>query len=304
MSVKAMTSANRSTADHSVGGTEQQGEFLLTQKDFDAIRTVLYESSGINLSESKTALVYSRLAKRLRALGMESFREYCALIASNEGASERMTMLAALTTNVTHFFREPHHFEHMKQVILPPLLERVRRGDRIRFWSAGCSMGHEPYSMALTILSMMPNAADYDIRILASDIDPNVVAFGRAGVYDEETLSPVPKDLLRRWFSDSRQKSGHFEVAEELKHLVSFRELNLIGDWPMRGQFQLIVCRNVTIYFDQPTRERIWARFARYLTDDSWLYLGHSERLSGEAADVLFHEGVATGYKMKRRSRS
>jgi chemotaxis protein methyltransferase CheR len=303
MSAKVMISAQRNTAEASAVGSEQ-GEFLLTQRDFDAIRTVLYESSGITLSESKTALVYSRLAKRLRALGMESFRDYCALIASDQGATERMTMLAALTTNVTHFFREPHHFEHLKQVVLPPLLERVRRGERIRIWSAGCSAGHEPYSIALTILSLMPNAADYDIRILASDIDPNVIATGRAGIYDAETLSPVPKELFKRWFSETGRDKGLFEVANELKQLISFRELNLIGEWPMRGQFQLIVCRNVTIYFDQPTREKIWSRFSRLLTDDAWLYLGHSERLSGDAADVLFHEGVATGYKMKRRSRS
>ncbi|SKA37091.1 CheR family methyltransferase [Consotaella salsifontis] len=274
------------------------GEFLMTEADFTTIARLLYEDAGIALSPSKTTLVYSRLAKRLRALGLASFKDYCEYVAGSQGASERMTMLAALTTNVTHFFRENHHFEHLKTQLLPPLLAGVKRGGKVRIWSAGCSNGHEPYSIAMTILSLMPDAADYDVKVLASDIDPNVVAFGRAGVYDAQTLEAVPAELRRRWFSPVRDAANgmSFEVSEEMREIVSFRELNLIGDWPMRGKFNAIFCRNVTIYFDQPTRERIWARFCDYLEPEGWFYMGHSERLTGPAAQQLTYAGT-TAYR-------
>jgi chemotaxis protein methyltransferase CheR len=276
-----------------VGSKTGSGEFILTDSDFATIAKILHDDSGILLSPSKSNLVYSRLAKRLRVLGLGSFKEYCGFIAGAQGASERMSMLAALTTNVTHFFRENHHFEHLKAHVLPPLLAAAKQGGKVRIWSAGCSNGHEPYSIALTLLSMMPEAADRDIKILATDIDPNVIAFGRAGVYDETTLEAVPKALKQKWFKPS---DGEFEVSDAMRELVSFRELNLIGDWPMRGTFNAIFCRNVTIYFDQPTREKIWNRFCTYIEPDGWLFMGHSERLTGPAAKHLAYEGT-TSYR-------
>ncbi|RYE83656.1 MAG: chemotaxis protein, partial [Hyphomicrobiales bacterium] len=159
--------------------------------------------------------------------------------------------------------------------------------------SAGCSNGHEPYSIALTILSMMPDAAERDIKILASDIDPNVVAFGRAGIYDENALEPVPRPMQQRWF---RPAQGGLEVTDPMRELVSFRELNLIGAWPMRGGFDAIFCRNVTIYFDQPTREKIWHRFCQQLHPQGFLFMGHSERLTGAATKHLVYEGT-TSYR-------
>ena len=153
-----------------------QGEFAFTGEDFARVAALLREDSGIHLPDSKATLVYSRLAKRLRALGLESFADYCKLVSSDAGVDERRSMLAALTTNVTRFFREPHHFDHLRDHTLPPLLEEARAGGRVRFWSAGCSSGEEPYSMALTLLSAMPEIGELDVRILATDIDPNVVA--------------------------------------------------------------------------------------------------------------------------------
>ncbi|KQT44444.1 chemotaxis protein [Aureimonas sp. Leaf454] len=284
----------RLDADRRDGDKPGSGEFLLTDADFTMIAKILHEDSGILLSPSKSNLVYSRLAKRLRTLGLSSFKEYCQHIAGSSGASERMSMLAALTTNVTHFFRENHHFEHLKSDLLPPLLAQAKRGGRVRIWSAGCSNGHEPYSIALTILSLMPDAANHDVRILATDIDPNVVAFGRAGIYDDATLEAVPKPLRQRWFKPAPNDSS--EVSDAMRDLVSFRELNLIGDWPMQGTFQALFCRNVTIYFDQPTREKIWHRFCRYLEPGGWFYMGHSERLTGPAMDHLAFEGT-TAYR-------
>lgn len=287
-------------AGQSKGGAIAEGEFLLTEADFGTIAKILYEDSGITLPPSKSALVYSRLAKRLRGLGLESFRDYCAFIADSSNTTERMAMLAALTTNVTHFFREQHHFDHLRTQLLPGLLAKAKQGGKLRIWSAGCSNGHEPYSIAMTILSLMPDAAEYDVRVLASDIDPNVVAFGRAGLYDAETLEPVPREMRRRWFRPARQADAAgrmlFEVADEMRELVAFRELNLNGDWPMRGKFDAIFCRNVTIYFDMPTRERVWRRFCDFLEPGSWFYMGHSERLTGPAAAHLTFSGT-TAYR-------
>jgi chemotaxis protein methyltransferase CheR len=282
------------------GGASAEGEFLLTDEDFGTIARLLYQDSGIALPPSKSALVYSRLAKRLRALGLASFKDYCGFISGASGAGERMTMLAALTTNVTHFFREAHHFDHLRTHVLPPLLRKAKDGGRVRVWSAGCSNGHEPYSIAMTVLALMPDAAEYDVRILASDIDPNVVAFGRAGLYDAETLEPVPREMRRRWFRPSGEADAQgrmlFEVADEMRDLVSFRELNLNGDWPMSGRFNAVFCRNVTIYFDVPTRERMWNRFCDFLEPNGWFYMGHSERLTGPATERLAYSGT-TAYR-------
>jgi chemotaxis protein methyltransferase CheR len=272
----------------------------MTEADFLKIAGMLYEDAGIHLASSKTNLVYSRLSKRLRTLGIASFKDYCALVADASNAGERMTMLASLTTNVTHFFREKHHFDHLREHLLPPLLEAAKRGQRVRLWSAGCSTGHEPYSMAMTLLSMMPNAPSLDIRILATDIDPNVVATGRTGIYGASDLGSVPAELRRRWFRPAPPVAGSgqggteemgYEVVDAMRDLVAFRELNLIGQWPMKGKFNAIFCRNVTIYFDQQTRERVWNRFAERIQPGGYLYVGHSERLGGPATSVLTYDG-------------
>jgi chemotaxis protein methyltransferase CheR len=176
------------TAD-SGGRQVVEGEFVFTGEDFRRIVAMLHSDAGIVVSEGKATLVYSRLAKRLRALGLASFRDYCALPADAQGVDERQQMIAALTTNVTRFFREPHHFDHLKDQLLPPLIETARRGGRVRLWSAACSSGQEPYSMAMTILAAPPDAGSLDIKILATDIDPNMVADGQAGVYQEGLIS-------------------------------------------------------------------------------------------------------------------
>ena len=270
-----------------------EGEFVFTAEDFRHIAQTLHAHAGIALSEGKAALVYSRLAKRLRVLGLRSFRDYCALIEGVEGVDERQAMTAALTTNVTRFYREPHHFDHLRDQVMPELAARARAGGRVRLWSAACSNGQEPYSMALTVLDVLPEAADLDVRILATDIDPNMVAEGAAGVYSDELLSPVPASG-RKHFEPLAGRPGLFSADETLRRLVSFRELNLIGDWPMRGKFDVIFCRNVVIYFDEPTQERIWSRFAPALVPGGTLYIGHSERVSGPATNQFETTGLTT----------
>ena len=271
-----------------------EGEFAFTAEDFRHIAQTLHSHAGIALTEGKAALVYSRLAKRLRALGLRSFRDYCALIEGVDGVDERQAMMAALTTNVTRFYREPHHFDDLRDRVMPALAERARAGGRVRLWSAACSNGQEPYSMALTVLSVLPEAADLDVRVLATDIDPNMVAQGHAGLYSEETLEPAPATLWRRYFE--RADRGQWAAGPQLRRLVAFRELNLIGDWPMRGRFDVIFCRNVVIYFDEATQERVWSRFVPCMNAGATLYIGHSERVTGPAAAQLRPDGL-TAYR-------
>jgi chemotaxis protein methyltransferase CheR len=250
------------------------GEFAFTASDFQRIAAILHADSGIHLPEGKATLVYSRLAKRLRQLGLESFKDYCNLVSGAEGLDERQRMLTALTTNVTRFFREEHHFEHLREQVLPGLAEQARRGARVRLWSAGCSTGEEPYSLALTVIQSIPDAGDLDLKILASDIDSAVVGRARRGWYDEESVSAIPASLR----SHLRKEGGGWTIGPEPRQLISFRELNLLGAWPFAGSFQVIFCRNVAIYFEEATQQALWARFAERLTPEGRLYIGHSER--------------------------
>lgn len=252
-----------------------EGEFALTEKDFRLIASILYEDSGIHLVDAKAPLVYSRLGKRLRQLGLTRFSEYCQLLQGPEGAGERAALLSALTTNVTRFFRESHHFDALRQQVAESLAPIARAGGRVRLWSAGCSNGHEPYSMAMVLLAELPEAADLDVRILATDIDPLVVDRARAGVYSVDDVEPVPRALASRFVIN---EDGGVRMADSLRSLVSFGVLNLHAEWPMKGRFDAIFCRNVAIYFDDETQRRLWTRFARSLTPDGRLYIGHSER--------------------------
>lgn len=267
------------------------GEFLLTPADFAAIARLLHEETGIALHEGKATLLYSRLGKRLRALGLQDFRSYCELIENPDETEERGHMIRALTTNVTRFFREPHHFDHLRDTVLPPLLQAAGRGGRVRIWSAACSTGQEPYSLALIILGLLPQAAKLDVRVLATDIDTTVLQHASAGCYNAETLAGVPNDMRSRWFERS---DGDWQAGEAMRKLVSFRKLNLIGAWPMRGPFDVIMCRNVVIYFEEDTQVEIWKRFTPLLAPGGHLYIGHSERVCGPAANAYTNAGITT----------
>jgi len=280
-----------------------EGEFNFSAADFRTIAQILLSETGISLGENKVNLVYSRLAKRLRALGLKTFREYCDIIQSPNGETERGEMIAALTTNVTRFFREQHHFDHLKSEILPPLVAFAKKGGRVRIWSAACSSGQEPYSIAMTILGVMPDAGRYDIKVLATDIDPNMIAFGQEAIYSDSAAESIPTALRSRWFLSNG--SGAFKAGDELRSLVSFRRLNLIGSWPMSGRFQAIFCRNVVIYFDHDTQAKIWERMAPLLEPGGALYIGHSERVTGSAERLLKSEGITTyRFSPKQASKS
>jgi chemotaxis protein methyltransferase CheR len=269
-------------------------EFGFTRHDFAKITAMLHADAGIPLSQTKAPLVYSRLVKRLRLLGVESFAAYCALVESPAGESERQQMVSALTTNVTRFFREPHHFEHLKTRVLPDLIEPVRRGASLRIWSAGCSTGEEPYSIALSILELMPDAARFDVRILATDINRSVLAVGEAGAYDQRALEPVSRRCLSEWFVSSRGADGRktLAVGEDLRALVAFRHLNLLSPWPMTARYQAVFCRNVLIYFDDAGQDDVQRRIAGMLAPGGRVYLGATERI--RHACGLAIDGVTT----------
>jgi chemotaxis protein methyltransferase CheR len=187
----------------------------------------------------------------------------------------------------------------LKSHVLPPLLKQAARGARIRIWSAACSSGQEPYSIALTILSVVPDAAAHDIKVLATDIDPHILEVGKKGVYAESLLADIPPDLRKRFFEPHRgDGEQQWRVSEAVRSLVTFRPLNLMQDWPMRGAFHAIFCRNVVIYFDEPTQQRLWSKFVPRLEPGGWLYIGHSERVSGPASAQLGSDGIST-YRLK-----
>ena len=278
------------------------GEFAFSKADFREIAKFVKDTSGIELSESKASLVYSRLAKRLRARGLKTFAEYRDTVANDDG--ERDRMLSALTTNDTKFYREIHHFEHLQKLFRGPLGDAAKRGERIRIWSAACSSGQEPYSVALSILSVIPDAPKLDIKILATDLSSDVVNHGRKGLYRAEELQDIPADVRKRWITPVVvDGENQFSVSETAKALITFRDLNLMERWPMQGPFQIIFCRNVVIYFDQPTQAKLWQRFATLLSPSGTLYIGHSERLSGPAVPQFRADGITTFQLLKGAAR-
>ncbi|MDD7972419.1 CheR family methyltransferase [Roseinatronobacter alkalisoli] len=253
----------------------------LTTDQFSRLARIVHDDSGIVLTEAKRGLLMARLNRRLRALGLAEYGAYCALLNSPGGASERRHMLSAVTTNVTAFFRESHHFDALTRQVLPPLIEAARKGRRVRLWSAACSSGEEPYSMAISVLECFPDAARYDLLILATDIDPVMVAKAQAGVFPETSVQGLAPAKLSTHFT---RTGTSYEAGAPLRSIMRFAELNLHHEWPFSGQFDVIFCRNVVIYFDGDARRLLWQRFAAQLHAGGHLFIGHSERLDGPAS--------------------
>ncbi len=257
----------------------------LGNAEFEFIRHVIAENAGIVLGPNKRHLVQGRLAKRLRELELGTYEEYCDHVRES-GPEELVGLINALTTNVTAFFRENHHFEALASYMLPEAMKRNQQSRRLRIWSAGCSSGEEPYCLAMVASEVVPASARWDLKILATDIDSEMVATAQRGIYPVDRLAAVSPERLRRNFRrGTGDNAGNARIDPALARLISFRPLNLLKPWPMRGPFDIIFCRNVMIYFDQPTRERLVARFSELLADDGYLCLGHSESIhSGTSA--------------------
>lgn len=251
-------------------------EFIFTDDDFRFLAELVHRKTGIVLSDAKRNMVYSRLARRLRKLELSHFSEYCELLEADTDG-ELLHCVNAITTNLTSFFREQHHFAHLANEVLKPLALQASGGKRLRIWSAGCSAGAEPYSIAMTLREAIPSINQWDARILATDIDTNMLATGRKGHYEEEFISKIPPDYRKKYVE--MQNDGSGEMKENLKQLITFNTLNLLESWPIKGPFDVIFCRNVVIYFDKPTQKILFNRFADILKPGGWLYIGHSESL-------------------------
>ena len=255
----------------------EEREFAFSEQQFRFLAGLANEQTGIVLAEHKKDMVYSRLVRRLRALKLKSFDEYCALLKSEAGQEEMGNLVNAITTNLTSFFREKHHFEHLHDQVLAPLAAKPPAQKRLRIWSAGCSSGMEPYSIAMTMKSAIKNLHQWDARILATDIDTNMLKTGMQGEYAAEQYENIP--AAYRDDVTKTSKSERIAMSDDLKSLIAFKPLNLLEWWPMKGPFDAVFCRNVVIYFDKPTQAKMFSRMADLIKPDGWLYIGHSENL-------------------------
>ncbi|MEJ1961960.1 MAG: protein-glutamate O-methyltransferase CheR [Gammaproteobacteria bacterium] len=253
-------------------------EFEFSDEDFEALRALVKQVTGIALSDQKRELVYGRLARRLRALNIRSFREYRTLLAGD--SDELVQFCNAITTNLTAFFREPHHFEHLRDEVLKPLAAKPTAGRRFRIWSAACSTGEEPYTLAMTVLESFADLRGWDVRILATDLDSDVLGKASRGVYLADRLRTLSAERRQKFFTPVQgAKEPSFVVTPGLRQLITYRQLNLMHPLPMKGPLDAIVCRNVLIYFDKDTQRDLVSRMARLQRPGDLLYLGHSESL-------------------------
>ena len=249
----------------------------MADRQFDYFRTLAKEQAGITLADYKRNMVYRRVSKRLTALGLADFESYETLLSGPEGAEEIEFFVNALTTNKTEFFRESHHFEHLASVVLPNVIKRQETSRRLRLWSAGCSSGQEPYSIAMTLAETVPDMARWDVKILATDIDTDILELGRRGIYPAAEIQEIAVQLRQNYVEAQAGDSGR--MSHSLRSLITFNQLNLHGPWPMQRKFDVIFCRNVIIYFDKPSQCQLFDRFANLLSDGGYLYIGHSESL-------------------------
>jgi len=264
--VEPSGSASPALADHE-----------LTQAQFSRVAKLLYDHCGIAMRPGKEGLVRARLAKRLRKLSLPDFDAYFQRVGDNPADSEFREMVDALTTNKTSFLRERAHFDYLRDHILPPLTNSAR------IWSAGCSSGEEPYTLAMLLLDHAQTTGLQDIRILATDISQRSLAAASAGTYAADIMADVPAEWQRRYWTRSEIPGGaeSFTALPALRRLVKFARLNLMEQWPMSGPFDAIFCRNVMIYFDKPTQQRLVERYWSLLRPGGHLFVGHSESLTG-----------------------
>lgn len=262
-------------------------DITLTRDDMKFIAALVYEQAGIVIREHKEAMTRGRLARRVKALGMGSVAEYCAFLKTPQASGELPELINAVTTNHTAFFRERHHFDHLRKEVMPRLVqERGGRRGRIRIWSSACSSGEEAYSIAASCREVTGPRSDLDFKILATDIDTDILTRAEAGLYPVELFERLPADVKPLMRLEGAPGRGEARVAEELRRMIAFKQLNLIQSWPMKGPFDVIFCRNVFIYFDTQTKASILDRFVTLLAPGGFLYLGHSESLPQPHANL------------------
>jgi chemotaxis protein methyltransferase CheR len=270
----------------------------LSNGDFARMSRLIYDECGIKMPDVKRTMLEARLGRRLKSLGLHSFGEYCDYLFSREGMEQEVVLMIDLvTTNKTDFFREPAHFDHMLLKVLP---EWARNGNKLperklKVWSAGCSTGEEPYTLAMVLNEFALECPGFDYRILATDISTRVLEMAMRAVYEEEKIEPVPQPLKRKYLLRSKDRSsGLVRIVPEIRAKVRFRRLNFMdADFGIPDKFDIIFCRNVVIYFDRPTQERLLKKFYAHLATDGYIFMGHSETLNGlDVPLVMVHPTV------------
>ena len=265
---------------------------IYSAQDFAAVSAIAHHAAGIVLADGKAMLVYSRLAPLVRDSGCATFGSYIMRI--REDAAERGRAIMALTTCHTFFYREAHHFAHFAETVRPGLLAELERGEQVRLWSAGSSRGEEAWSLLMALLGPDRAAgeaiAKNDVRLLASDISVHALRQAEIARYRAEQFKAVPEALVRAWTVQAGGQT-HLEIAPTVRAAARFHPFNLLGEWPMQEQFDVIFCRRVMIHFDDPARERLTARLADALVPGGWLYIGHNEHITGPALDGLTPAG-------------
>lgn len=269
----------------------QDGGIELSLPDFNTIAGIVRKNAGIDLNEAKLGLVKSRLQKRLRTLDLMTFRDYINLVNSSNGAAELDELICAISTNVTSFNREPHHFVHFRETVLPGLIKKMKARESVRIWSAGCSNGSEAFTIACAVLEAYPDALKCDFKILASDIDKYSLETGRNGIYSQDMVAKMPSSSMDKWF---QKVDRGFEIDPKLRSMVAFKTLNLMAPWPIRKKYDAIFCRNVLIYFTQEDQASLFSKFTQHLLEDAFMYIGHSERVVGKATVNLTSVGATT----------
>ncbi|HEY4406455.1 MAG TPA: protein-glutamate O-methyltransferase CheR [Xanthobacteraceae bacterium] len=261
--------------------TDPQREFAFSKGDFEFLAALAYRHAGISLSDSKRNLVYGRLSRRLRALALSSFGEYRQYLEGDDSELERF--INSISTNHTRFFREAHHFTHFRSSVAETFAQQDQKKTvrRLRVWSAGCATGEEPYTIALVLRREIADLARHDVKILATDIDTDVLAKASRGEYAAEALENIPDPFCRFLKPVEEDNASIITVGPDVRSLITFRPLNLVEPWPVKGPFDAIFCRNVMIYFDAPTKARLIERFVKLIKPGGWLYIGHSESLLG-----------------------
>ena len=259
-------------------------KLTLSDAEFEQISDMVYDHCGINLHDGKKELVRSRLAKIIRQGHFSSFSEYMNFVAGDSSGQAFSDLIDSISTNLTSFFRESVHFDFLVDSYLPELITHKQRVGqlRLRAWSAGCSSGEEPYSIAITLLESLPDRSRWVVKLLATDISTRILKRAREGVYERERIEPVLPALKNRYLiMRSQNGQKRFEVVPALRQIINFKYLNLMQEWPFRGPIDFIFCRNVMIYFDKPTQQRLIDRFWKVLAPGGILFTGHSESLTG-----------------------
>jgi len=265
----------------------------MTDEQFQCIADIAESRMGLHLPKSKMKLVETRIRKHMEQLGKNTLQDYLKLMQNADWDNQFDGLVSALTTNVTNFFREDHHFEMIEKEFLERLINVAKSGSRVRIWSAGCSTGQEPYSLAMRLSRVFPDIASYDVKILATDIDSSALKKAKEGRYSKTQISSIPENLIREYFTE---KDQWYDVCTKIKNSIQFAQLNLIAEFPMKGKFDIIMCRNVLIYFDKRQQAQVWSKLRSRLNQNGLLFIGHAERISSSEERGLIPVGV-TAYR-------